>query len=397
MAGKRANGEASYRQRPDGSWEVRAYFDGVRRSFYGKTRGEVAAKIKEAQRRVEQGAKVTSSSERLTLGAWLDSWLERVKPTIRQSTWIRYGSLLAHPKRRLGNASLTKLTPQQIETLYAELLEQGLSSTTVHHVHMALHKALKDAYRKGVVPRNVSELVNVPQMNVHEIHPLTREQAQRFLEASKGERLEALFALGISTGMRQGELLALHWHDLDLDAGTLQVRFSVRLQQGSFVFSEPKTKHGKRKIILSPEVVEVLRAHRVCQLQERLVAGTAWTDQDLVFCNESGAPLDGILVYRWPFRRVLHKAGLPQIRFHDLRHTAATLMLLTGVPAKVVSEMLGHATVAITLDTYSHVQPSMQENATAAMRSVLWGSRGGAPASGGANGGGNAKLEEVGR
>jgi len=176
--------------------------------------------------------------------------------------------------------------------------------------------------------------------------PLTQEQARVFLEAIKGDRLEALYALAISTGMRQGEILALHWNDLELDQGVLQVRYSVRREGGRFVFTEPKTKHGKRKILLSPEVLEALRSHRVRQLAERLTAGPAWADLDLVFCNECGHPL--------------HCGNVGRFWFHK-------------VIAKAVSEMLGHASIAITLDTYSHVLPSMQENATAAMRSVLWG------------------------
>jgi integrase len=173
--------------------------------------------------------------------------------------------------------------------------------------------------------------------------------------------------------MRQGEILALRWHDINLDTRGLQVRHSLRLQGGAFVFSEPKTKYGKRKIILNPEMVDLLRAHRKRQLSERLVAGAAWNDQNLVFCNEVGQPLDGISLYRWAFKRILRNADLPDIRFHDLRHTAATLLPLTNLSPKVVSEMLGHASIGITLDTYSHVQPSMQEDAAAAMRSMLWG------------------------
>ena len=372
MAKRRSNGEGNFRQRPNGVWEVRVLMDGVNHSFYGKTRKEVTAKLTEAKQKQSHGI-LTTSHQDMTVKTWIDSWHARVKPTIRQSTWRRYGELLAHVQVRLGRVTLTKLAPHHIEALYAELLTAGLSSTTVHHIHMALHKALDDAFRKGEIARNVSELVHVPAMAVHEIHPLTQEQARVFLEAIKGDRLEALYALAISTGMRQGEILALHWNDLDLDQGVLQVRYSVRREGGRFVFTEPKTKHGKRKILLSPEVIEVLRSHRVRQLAERLTAGPAWADLDLIFCNECGHPLHCGNVGRLWFHKIIAKADLPRIRFHDLRHTAATLMLLTGVPTKVVSEMLGHATVAITLDTYSHVLPSMQENATAAMRSVLWG------------------------
>jgi integrase len=373
MAKKHGNGEGSIRQRPDGLWEARATLpDGHRRSIYGKTRAEVASKLTAILRDRDQGVPILRNG-RQTVGAWTAGWLERVKPTIRLSTWTRYGQLLAHVHAKLGRVALARLTPEQVEGLYATLMEQGLSSTTVHHLHTVLHHALADALRKGAVARNVSELVNVPQIRRHQMHAMTREQAQRFLEAAKGDRHEALYVLALSTGMRQGELLALRWQDIDLDAATLQVRASVRRQHDGFTFTEPKTRQSRRKIILSPPGIGALRAHRTRQVAARLAAGPAWIEQGLVFCDATGGPLDGTNLARAPFRAVLKAAGLPQMRFHDLRHTAATLMLLQGVPVKIVSEMLGHASVAITLDVYSHVLPSMQADAAAAMAAVLWG------------------------
>jgi integrase len=370
---KHGNGEGSIRQRPDGLWEARATLpDGHRRSLYGKTRAEVAAKLTALQRDRDQGLSILSNG-RQTVGAWTADWLERVKPTIRLSTWTRYKQLLAHVQARLGKVPLARLTPEQVERLYATLMTDGLSSTTVHHLHTVLHHALDDALRKRAVARNVSELVNVPQMRRHQIHAMTREQAQRFLAAAQGDRFEALYVLALSTGMRQGELLALRWRDVDLEAATLQVRFSLRRQHDGFACTEPKTRQSRRKIVLSPPVVDALRAHRTRQAAERADAGPQWSEQHLVFCSATGGLLDGTNLTRTPFRALLKGAGLPAMRFHDLRHTAATLMLLKGVPTKIVSEMLGHASVAITSDTYSHVLPSMQEDAAAAMASVLWG------------------------
>jgi integrase len=372
VAAKRGNNEGTIRQRSNGLWEGRLMIDGKRMSVYGDTRKDVATKIAHAIRDYEKGIPL-NKPEQQTFNEWCDSWLQRIKPTIRQSTWIRYGELIEHARKRLGKTALNRITAQQLEKLYADLMEDGLSSSTVHHLHMALHRSLDDALRKDVIQRNVTGLVNVPAIAESEMHPLNREQAQRFLVAIKGDYNEALYTLAISTGMRAGELLALHWQDVDLEGGTLLVRFSVRRQPEGFVFTEPKTKHGRRKIVLTRPVIEVLREHRVRQVAQRLTIGEAWQDYDLVFCGPTGSPAEGANLSRAHFKRLLCKAEAPDIRFHDLRHTAATLMLLRGVPTKVVSEMLGHASIAITLDTYSHVLPSMQHDAAAAMEDVLWG------------------------
>ena len=201
----------------------------------------------------------------------------------------------------LGTVSLSRLSPQQLQVLYAMDLVRGSSTTTVHHIHMVLHRALHAAFRLGLVQRNVCDLVDPPRMIHHEIVVLSAEQVRMFLEAAKGERSEALFILAITTGMRQGELLALRWKDVDLDAASLTIRTTLQRE----------------------------------------------------------------------LRPLLAKTGLPKIRFHDLRHTAATLLLLQGVHVKIVSELLGHASVAITMDLYSHVLPNMQQQAASAMDTLL--------------------------
>jgi integrase len=193
------------------------------------------------------------------------------------------------------------------------------------------------------------------------------------LEAAQGERLDALFVLALSSGMRLGELLGLRWRDVDLDAGTLQVRqILVRMPSG-LRFGEPKTKRSRRRISLSAGARDALRHHRARQAAERLRLGPVWEDHDLVFANEIGKPLDAGNLLRRDFWRVLSKAGVPRCRFHDLRHTCATLLLQQGVHAKVVSELLGHSSIGMTLDIYSHVIPDMQQHAVSAMDAVLKG------------------------
>jgi integrase len=203
---------------------------------------------------------------------------------------------------------------------------------------------------------------------------LTSEQARTLLDVAKDDRLCALYVLALSTGMRQGELLGLRWRDVDLDRGSLQVRTTLQKVRGQgLVFVEPKTSTSRRTITLSPSAVGALRQHRTRQLAERMACGPVWQDGDLVFPDPLGRPMDGIHLLRYEFVPLLKHAGLPAVRFHDLRHTAATLLLLQGVHPKVVQEMLGHATISITLDTYSHVLPNMHRDASMALEQMLWG------------------------
>jgi integrase len=275
----------------------------------------------------------------------------------------------------LGTTSLAKLTAQQVQRLYSTKLDEGLSTSTVHHLHAVLHRALAQAERLGLVARNVSELVDVPRMAEHEMRVLDNEQVRRLLEVAQGDRLEALYVLAVSTGMRQGELLALRWVDINLDRRTVQVRATLqRTKEHGYMLAAPKTKRSRRQISLTTVARDALRPHRSRQAQERLAAGPAWDGtHDLVFSDAAGGPLSGIQVTRAAFYPLLKRAGLPRIRFHDLRHTAATLLLGRGINPKIVSEMLGHASVGITLDTYSHVLPDMQEQAAAQMDAALGG------------------------
>jgi integrase len=197
---------------------------------------------------------------------------------------------------------------------------------------------------------------------------LSPEQARAFLEAAQGDRFAALYTLALSTGMRQGELLALRWGDLDPDRGTAQVRGS--LEQGTRAIAETKTGGSRRQVILTRAAVEALRRHRKAQAEERLRA-VYWDDRGLVFCTEAGTPLDVRNLVRRSFAPILERAGLPRIRFHDLRHTAATLLLGQGTHPKVVADLLGHTRIGTTLDLYSHVTPTMQQQAAEAMDAVL--------------------------
>jgi integrase len=255
---------------------------------------------------------------------------------------------------------LAKLTPQQIAACYGDLLAKGLAPRTVQYAHAVLHRALDQAVRWNLIVRNPTDAVDAPRPQRKEIAVLNAEQAQRFLDAAKGDRLHALYVLALMTGMRQGELLGLRWQDVDLGAGSVSVRRTlVRTSQG-WSWAEPKTAKGRRTVALPAIAVEALRQHRIKQLEERLRAGSIWDDHDLVFPNHTGKPLERQNVVKRSFRPLLNRAGLPANR---LRHSAATLLLLLGEHPKVVQERLGHSTIGVTMDTYSHVLPDMQRKA----------------------------------
>lgn len=384
--GKRGNNEGSIRKRPDGRWEARiTLLDGKRPSFYGDTREEVRKKLNEAVRDRDKGLPVVSI--RQTVREFLigktkhgdnnypRGWLGVVRPNVRPKTYISYEThVRRHILPELEKIQIARLTPQQLQTLYAKKLESGLSPTTVRHIHVTIHTALQQAMRWGVVPRNVAALVDPPRRAHTEMAVFSPQETRRFLDAAREDRLEALYVLAVTTGMRQGELLALHWRDVDLEHKLLQVSASLQwLPKKGLVFSEPKTAAGKRPIALTEAAVAALKRHRARQAEERLAKGPEWNDSDMVFCNNVGKPLEAANLVKRHYKPLLAKAGVPAIRFHDLRHTAATLCLRAKVPPKVVSEMLGHSQVSVTMNVYSHVMPDMQRDATAALDAVLGG------------------------
>jgi integrase len=301
---------------------------------------------------------------RLTVRDFLAQWLEAAAPTLRPSTNRRYLDLVRlHLVPVLGNVRLSKLGASDVQRLYADRLAAGLSPTSVRHVHGVLHRALDQAVRWGIVGRNVTEAVDPPRRITPEAKTWNAQQVATVLAAAGDDDLEALWRLALLTGMRRGELIGLRWRDLDLDRGILAVRRTLSRGHGSaLIAGEPKTASGRRQIALPASAVDVLRRHRVRQLEVRLAAGPVYDDRDLVFAGDTGAPLHpNSLNLR--FRRLITRADVPPIRFHDLRHTCATLMLANGEHPKVVQERLGHADIAMTMNLYSHVTADMQRDA----------------------------------
>jgi len=368
---KRGRGEGTVYKRADGRWAAAVTLpNGRRKYFYAATRQEVARKLTAALKARQDGLPLASGRE--TVGAFLRTWLEAIRPSVRPRTWQRYEEYVRiHVAPALGKLPLARLQPHHLQRLYADRLKVGASPTDVRHLHSVIHHALKDGVRWGLIAHNVADLVTPPRIQRREMQTLSPEEARRFLEAAAGDRLEALYTLAITTGMRQGELLALRWQDVDLEAGTVQVRGTLQRTAAGLVVQEPKTRTSRRLVALTGAAVAALRRHKARQLEERLRAGAVWQDTGFVFTNEIGGPLEVRNLIRRSFWPLLERAGLPRIRFHDLRHTAATLMLAQGVHPKVAAEMLGHSQVAVTLDLYSHVTPTMQRQAAAAMDALL--------------------------
>jgi integrase len=298
-------------------------------------------------------------------------WLPAIKATIRPSTYYSYTQHVeCHICPHIGSVKLQQLSGSQVNRLYATLAESGgkngkpLSPRTIHHVHSCLHKACKDAVRWGLISRNPREAAEPPKTNGSgkEMKTWSAEQLGAFLMSVRDDRLYPLWHLVAMTGMRRGEALGLRWSDVDLENGRLSVRRALIPTNRDVVVSEPKTAKGRRVIALDPATVEVLKSQAARQLAEQREWGEAWSETGHVFTKENGEALDPETITRW-FRIAVKKAMLPHVRLHDLRHTHATLALQAGIHPKVVSERLGHATVSITLDTYSHAIPAMQEEA----------------------------------
>jgi integrase len=360
---RRSNGEGTKIKKHSrgGFYKAITMPDGKRKFVYGKSKSLVAEKEKEARREFDEG--VTQKS--ITLGDFLKRWLDEcVKDSVSQKTWERYEQICRiHLIPEIGHVKVKDLKPLQVQGLYRRKLDSGLSPRTVQYVHVTLHKALKQAMRWGHVGRNVTKSVDSPRPEKKEINPLTPEQVGILLSGLETERDRALYTLAVSTGARQSELLGLMWKDLDLYRGAVSIRRALSKTREGYVFVSPKSAKGKRSVGLIPRAIEALESYRD--------GNEGLGPEDLVFPNHNGSPLASYTVSN-SFTRICKRLGLPETtRFHDLRHTAATIWLLKGIHPKIVQEALGHSTITITLDTYSHVLPSMQDRAVEAMGEAL--------------------------
>jgi integrase len=381
---RHANGEGSIRQNASGRWEARlAVVDAAgklhRQSLYAATEREANQRLRGAI--AQRDAGIIAPNARETMERFLASWLEGVKPTLRPRSWKRYEEhIRLHLVPTLGRIPLSRLTPADVQRANNALLHMGLAPATVGRAHATLRAALKQALRWQLIPSNPASLVTPPRVEQREMMALEADQVRRFLLTASGTQLEALWVLAVTTGLRQGEILALQWSEVDLEGGSLRVTGTLtRIDVGEPTAGQPKTQRvtappksarSRRRVEIGSLALVALRDHRHRQAEQRLHAGTVWIERNLVFCGATGGHLHPVRLND-ELKALLAAAGLPRIRFHDLRHTAATLLLGRDVNPKKVSEMLGHSTVAITLDTYSHMTPTMHREAAEVMDALL--------------------------
>ncbi len=381
---RRARGEGLIRQRTDGRWEARISLgfgpDGrrARKSLFGRTQGEVREKLTKVLRDRDQGLPI-ARDERLTTGAFLIRWIdESAAPVLRPRTLVSYRQIVAdYLVPAIGRITLSKLAPADVQVLLNRTATRRSAQTT-RNVHAVLRRALSQAVEWGMVPRNVASLAKPPRVRRVEVRALSPIEATGILHAVHGDRLASVVTFALATGVRQGEALALRWQDVQLDAGTARVRHTLqRLSGRSVELAEPKTDRSRRTLTLPASIVAMLSEHRLRQKEERLRAGVRWRGPDrpddpagYVFTTSIGTPMIGSDVTR-AFQGLLAAAGLPRMRFHDLRHGAASLLLAQGVSPRVIQDMLGHSTITTTMSVYAHVIPELQRDAAARMDAIL--------------------------
>lgn len=315
-----------------------------------------------------------------TVQEFLARWLDANQASLRPRTWSRYVEIAEiHVLPSLGGKKLRALSPADIQRLYSNLAAsrpRPLSPSTIRKVHALLHRALGQAVKWGAVPRNAAAAVDPPRVPASSAEPPTLDEARKLLTGAWGaaDPMAPLWTVAIYTGCRQGELLGLRWSDIDIDHSRLSVRRTLEaIQGGEPVFGEPKSTSSRRVVAIGPATIEALRRQKARQREERLRAGRHYGAYDLVFATEAGTPLPPRNVVRL-FKKALDRAGLPRsIRFHDLRHLSATLMLVQGIHPKVASGRLGHSTIGITQDLYTHLVEGLDADAAGRIEQALEG------------------------
>lgn len=372
---RRGAGEGGISRRKDGRYEATIVLgrkDGraVRKSLYGRTKKEVQEKLLKAQQSLVQGMPLPDG--RQTVGQFLDRWLlDSVAHSVRPRTYASYRQMIRlHVDDDVRRLPLVKLTPQHVQALLNAKTREGLSPRSVQYLRAILRRALAQAVRWGVVARNAAALSDSPRVERARFEPFSPEEARAFLAAVRGNRLEALYTVATALGLRQGEALGLRWQDIDFSHGTLRVVTQLQRIDGKLTLVEPKTRESRRTVSLPAVAVRSLHEHRVRQLEERLSAGERWQDHGLVFCTSRGTPICAVNLSR-EYHRLLARHEIRRIRFHDLRHTCATLLLVQGVDPRVIMDLLGHSQISTTMDIYAHVMPDLRKEAANKMDEVL--------------------------
>ena len=386
-----AQGAGSIRQRPNGRWEAR-YTVGhnpgtgkqIRRSIYGATEKEVLKKLQQVHVDIENG--VYTEPQKISVGEWLDIWLKDYAINIKPTTYTTYKhNIDKHIKPALGAIKLQHLNAHTVQTFYKGLTTSGrilqkgqkkkapsgLSAKTIKNIHATLHTALKQAVSLSYIKTNPSAACTLPRVEKKQMMILQGEQIQTFIESVDGHRYKVLFLIMLFCGTRRGETLGITWDCVNFQKGTILV--NKQLQRKDSVLQLVAVKNDKPRLLEPPATVfQLLSDHKQKQAEKQFLIGQLWENNNLVFTNDFGGALDMDAVYK-AYKRLLSESGLPDIRIHDLRHTAATLMLQNGDSIKAVQEALGHGSAGFTLDTYGHVTPQMKKDSADRMEAYIQG------------------------
>lgn len=379
---KSAKGAGSIRQRPNGLWEARfsagrdpATGKIIRKSVYGRTQKEVRKKLTEATAAVDSGT--YTAPEKITFGQWLSIWLEEYCGAVKPRTRELYQNTVEYRIRPfLGGVRLVSLSPVMLQGYYnqstAGQLEgvPAISGKTLRNVHGIIHKALQQAVSIGYIKTNPADACILPKYQRRELRPLDEQETRAFIAALEGEPLRRLFLVALFTGMREGEIMGLCWDSVDFSAGTITIRQQLQRHQHAYILTTPK--NGKtRKIQPAPFVMQILREEKADQAKARLQAGAVWEDGPAyVFTNAIGQHMKRQTIYQH-FKKLVTSLGLPEVRFHDLRHSYAVAAIRAGDDLKTVSENLGHASVSFTLDVYGHVTGDMRKSSADRMQQYI--------------------------
>jgi site-specific recombinase XerD len=368
MAQRRGHNEGSiYQRASDHRWTAAVTLaNGSRRVYYGSSKREVRDKLMSAQALNREGRLVASGNQ--TVEVYLNTWLRHKASSIRPHTAVAYQLSIDRVAPYIGRIRLSALQPTHLQECYSMLLRKGprgkpLSGRSVEQTHGVIRTALRYAVKVDLMPRNPADLVDPPHGEHREIRTLSIDEAYSLFESTKSDPLHALWVILATTGLRFGEALGLMWSDVDVPNARAVVSRSLQRQQGrGLVLVGTKTAASRRTIELTRIAVEALKTHRTHQLETKLLLGSDWRDSGMVFCSAVGTPVDPANA-RHQFYRALQVSGVAAIRVHDLRHTAATIMLQQGIHPRVVQEMLGHTNISMTLGIYSHVIPTMHRDA----------------------------------
>ena len=377
---RRGDGEGTVARAADGRWVGRASLGHrggkrIRKAVYAQTKAEAVKKLRAVLTLRDTGQVVPVGTP--TLAKFLNTWLRDAKhQSVRPSTFRGYEIIIRrHVVPKLGQVQIDKLRPDQIQRFLTEKARGGSSPASVRSFRTLLVGALEKALVWGLVVRNVARLTDAPHIPKPKVRTLTLAESKMFLKALEGERFEALLVLSLTTGLRRGEALGVSWDSLDLRKGELQIRSAIQ-RLGTELRLVP-TKSGKARVVmLGRRAIDALTRHRTRQLEQKLAAGSTWPNDvipgqtGLAFTTAVGTPVEPKTLHT-AYKRILQKAGLPEFRLHDLRHSCATNLMEQGINAKIVSEMLGHSSIGITQDLYQHVSPTMQESAVRVMDAAL--------------------------